>query len=262
MPTQPSKPGVNPSPFAWHEAQAWNLPTMLDAIARNNKNSNMPNEMLAVIFFEETGFCNVQQAGKNGPAVGFGQIEVGNRDKFRFYKWLNDPDLNIPDEFMAKLKQEKLDLPTLKMKQSIQEKVKTKMLGSKEYSAMMSCKYFEFLSTVDGMQLEGLIGAQISSHTEYRTRFSEGYQLLRKALNLTGVTADQLRDELINALNHAKRRGAGESLSNKNNPIPKDNFKSFWNWILPADWLAGRPGVAASASMVSANATNSLPAVR
>lgn len=187
---------------------------------------------------------------------------MGNRDKFRFYKWLNDPDLILTDDFMAKLKQEKLDPPALKMKQSIQEKVKTKMLGSKEYSVMMSCKYFEFLSTVDGMKLEGLIGAQISSHTEYRTRFAEGYQLLRKALNLTGITAGQLRDELINALNHAKRRGAGESSSNKNNPIPKDHFKSFWNWMLPDDWLAGRPGVVAPGNTISANHPNGLPAVQ
>ena len=75
---------------------------------------------------------------------------------------------------------------------------------------------------------------------------------LRPALHRHGITTTRL----------AKRRGAGESLSNKNNPIPKDHFKSFWNWILPADWLAGRPGVVASASMISANVTNGLPAVQ
>ena len=73
-----SKTNVSRSPLFWHQKQAWNFPTLWDAVIRNNKDNkaNMPNEMLLVIFFEETGFCNIEQAGPHGPAVGFGQIEV------------------------------------------------------------------------------------------------------------------------------------------------------------------------------------------
>ena len=45
--------------------------------------------MLAVIFFEETAFCNRAQAeAPSGYGVGFGQLEVKNPEKKEFYEWL------------------------------------------------------------------------------------------------------------------------------------------------------------------------------
>ncbi|HUQ91561.1 MAG TPA: hypothetical protein VM120_07755 [Bryobacteraceae bacterium] len=244
----PSAPGVKRLPFAWIESQAWNFPTLWDAIDRNNKNkANMPDALLLTMFFEETGFCNIQQAGANGPAVGFGQIEVGNRDKYRFYQWLNDPDFPVSDEFIAKLRIEQLDAPTYKTKLSIREKVKTKMLGSKEFSVQIFCKYFEFLSTVDHKKQNGLVAAQIASHSEYKDRFNGGFHLLSAAMNKdwNGSESLALRAALINALNFARRRGPGEPLSNKDNPIPPDGknaYTEFWDWILPPAWLDAQCG--------------------
>lgn len=234
------KPTVTNKPMFWVEKQAWDFPTIWDAIERNNK-SKIPNEMVAVIFFEETSFVNCQQAGKNGPAVGFGQIEVGNRDKVPFYRWLSDnkgeTDWTVSDLLMSELTKVQLSGPALLEKRNLQERVRTKMLGSNEYSVKISCQYFEWLGTAAGKDQSGIINAQIGTHLEYRTRFQLGYDALKAARAAAGMDRAKLRTQYIDALNLAKRRQASESKEHKNNPIPEKDYTVFWDWVLPAEYL-------------------------
>ncbi|MBI4902330.1 MAG: hypothetical protein HY820_01765 [Acidobacteria bacterium] len=235
-----AKPAVTNKPMFWVEKQAWDFPTIWEAIGRNNK-SKVPNEMIAVIFFEETSFVNTQQAGKNGPAVGFGQIEVGNRDKVPFYRWLcekkGETAWTVSDLLMSELTKVNLSGPALVEKRNLQEKVRTKILGSNEYSVQIMCYYYEWLGTAASKDLSGIISAQIGSHLEYRTRFQLGYDALKAARTATGAERAKLRTQYIDALNLAKRRQSSEPKTNKQNPIPEKDYTVFWDWVLPEEFL-------------------------
>src|SRR5262249_9306667 len=84
---------VQKCPFAWVEAKALDFPGIWDAVSRHHPWGHpVSYYMIAVIFFEETGFCNIGQAQTSGSlGVGFGQLEVSNPDKKDFYAWLGLP---------------------------------------------------------------------------------------------------------------------------------------------------------------------------
>ncbi len=69
---------VKRCPFAWEQFRAWDFPTLWDSISQNHPSDHPVSYfMLAVIFFEETAFCNRAQAeAPSGYGVGFGQLEV------------------------------------------------------------------------------------------------------------------------------------------------------------------------------------------
>src|SRR5262245_28326379 len=69
---------VRQSPFAWVEAKALDFPGIWDAVSRHHPWSHpVSYYLIAVIFFEETGFCDIAQARTSGSlGVGFGQLEV------------------------------------------------------------------------------------------------------------------------------------------------------------------------------------------
>jgi hypothetical protein len=143
----------------------------------------------------------------------------------------------VSDNLLSELSNERLSPAAVKEKTSLQEKVKTKILGSKEFSVQIICKYYEYLSTDVGKDLSGIVSAQIGSHVEYRKRFQMGYEKLSAVMAMTGLDAKQLRSEYINALNLAKRRQEGEADGTKSNPVPELNFTLFWDWVLPAEFL-------------------------
>lgn len=217
----------------WIEKLAVDFPTMWQLIVKNNK-SQVSNEMVAVIFFEETSFVNREQAGKNGPAAGFGQIEVGNRDKIPFYKWLG---MDVSDQLMSELKNQQLSGPALKEKLDLQARVKTQILSSAEASVQMSCKYFQYLGEAANKDLTGIVSAQIGSHIEYRQRFQQGTQKLKTVMAQSGMDRQKLHADYVDALNLAKRSQKGEAAGTKNNPILEPEFKVFWDWVLPEEFL-------------------------
>jgi hypothetical protein len=192
---------ITKNPYAWSEEKALDFPAIWDALSRHHPwNHPVSYFMIAVIFFEETGFCNIPQADTpQGYGVGFGQLEVRNPEKKEFYAWLG-----LPTEYQL---------------------VAQKMLSDKDLSVKVHCKYFQYLTTIKGLGLEGCLSAQVGKHVGYKQLFKEGAAKLEKAFN------DNNRPAYIEALNHARRN------SPKNNAISEKFFPEYWNYILPESWF-------------------------
>ncbi len=191
-------PRVSRSPFAWFENKAWDFPTIWDAISRHHPIGHpVSRATVAVIFFEETGFCNVSQAQTSGSlGVGFGQLEVSNPEKKEFYA-----SLPISTDY---------------------RQVAALMLGNNDTSVRIHCGYFQFLTNCKGLGAEGCLAAQVGPHRSYVHLFREGARLLDEAM----AAGD--RKAMIGALNYAR------SSSGKKNGIPERLFPDFWEFILPA----------------------------
>jgi hypothetical protein len=139
--------------------------------------------MLAVIFFEETAFCNRAQAeAPSGYGIGFGQLEVKNPEKKEFYEWLG---ISTDYKEVARL-----------------------MLAVKDTSVWTHCNYFQYLTTEKYFKLDGCLGAQVGSHTIYKGLFKERAKLLEKAYN------DNERIGLHLCLNYARTKQARQTQSN------------------------------------------------
>jgi len=192
---------VRQSPFAWVEAKALDFPGIWDAVSRHHPWGHpVSYYMIAVIFFEETGFCNIAQAQTSGSlGVGFGQLEVSNPDKKDFYAWLG-----LPTDY---------------------KQVSAMMLADKNLAVKVHCKYFQYLTSECNKSLDGCLSAQVGDHVEYKSLFRQGAALLEQAWN------DNDRAGYIRALNHARAN------SPKKNSIPEKLFPDYWQYILPDTWF-------------------------
>lgn len=199
---------VKRSPFAWKEAKALNFPGILGAVSKNHpKDHPVSATMIAIIFFEETAFCNIEQAGTKGTlGIGFGQIEVSNPEKKKFYAWAG-----VPTDYNELAKQ---------------------MLADKDFSIKVHCKFFQWLTDQDNpdrkTSLEGCLAAQIGTHTEYKDLFIAGEKQLKTAMDKKNFI------DCARALNYARQ------YSSKSNGIPvtgKDAFTDFWKYILPDSYF-------------------------
>ena len=193
---------VSRCPFAWIESKALSLPDLKDAISRHHPASHPVSPfIILVIFFEETGFCNISQAGTSGNlGCGFGQMEMSNPEKKVFYEWMG-----LPGAY---------------------KQVAAMMLADKDIAVKGHCKYFQYLTSVMGKDLGGCLGAQVGSHTSYIAHFRKGADLLEAACN--GAN----RKDCIYALNYARYQSA------KANGIPETLFKDYWEFILPTPYVA------------------------
>jgi hypothetical protein len=192
---------VNKCPFAWVESKAWDFPALWDSISRHHPwNHPVSYFLILVIFFEETGFCNISQAQTSGSlGTGFGQLEVSNPEKKDFYAWLG-----LPTDYRA---------------------VAQLMLSDNDQAVRVHCKYFQYLTSVKHFGLEGCLGAQVGGHTSYKSLFRQGAQMLEKAFN------EDDRPGYIRALNWARSNSA------KKNGITESYFPQFWKFILPDTWF-------------------------
>lgn len=190
---------VNKRPFAWDQARAWSFSDLWDSISTNHPEDHPVSYfMLAVIFFEETAFCNIPQAETpSGFGVGFGQLEVKNPEKKDFYDWLG-----IDNNYRA---------------------VSNLMLSSKDTSVWVHCNYFQYLTETRYYKLDGCLSAQVGSHKAYKGLFIEGAKRLEAAYDAND------RAGYIAALNYARTGSA------KKNGIPLKLFPEFWEFILPED---------------------------
>ncbi len=192
---------VSKPPFAWNQAAAYDFPTFWSTLQRVHPwDHPVSYFMLAVICFEETGFCNIQQAETpTGLGVGFGQLEVKNPEKKAFYEWAG-----VETDFRRLAKE---------------------MLGDREFSLGVHCQFFQYLTDVRGLRLDGCLAAQVGRHVQYIPLFKTGAAMLEAAFDANDRAA------YIRALNHAR------SNSPKKNGIPENLFKEYWEFILPQSWF-------------------------
>jgi hypothetical protein len=191
---------VSRSPFGWVEAKAWSIVDLWDSISKNHPEDHPVSYfIIAVIFFEETGFCNTTQAFTKGTlGVGFGQLEVRNPEKKEFYEW-------------AGLSTDYLDISAM-------------MQADNDTSVSIHCQWFQYLTSVKGMGLDGCLGAQVGGHTAYKKLFLDGAKMFEDAYN------NNDRDGCQQALNHARYK------SPKKNGIPADLYGDYWDLVLPGAW--------------------------
>lgn len=192
---------VSRSPFAWSQGAAYDFPTFWSTLQRAHPEDHPVSYfMMAVICFEETGLCNIKQAETpSGLGVGFGQLEVKNPEKREFYEWAE-----VETDY---------------------HQLAQHMLSDREFSLGVHCQYFQFLTDVKNLKLEGCLGAQVGNHVQYKDLFKTGASMLEDAFDAND------RDAYIVALNYARTKSA------KKNPIPVSLFKDYWDFILPQSWL-------------------------
>ena len=192
---------VTKCPYAWVQQKAWDFPTLWDSISRHHPWGHpVSGFMIAVIFFEETGFCNIAQADvPAGYGVGFGQLEVRNPEKMEFYQWLG-----MPTDYKV---------------------VAQMMLANNDTAVRVHCKYFQYLTQEKQKGLEGCLGAQVGKHRQYIPLFKTGASLLEKAFR------ENDRAGYIRALNYAREN------SPKHNQISEKYFPDYWQFILPDSWF-------------------------
>ncbi len=192
---------VSKTPFAWNQVAAYDFPTFWSTLQRVHPGEHPVSYfMIAVICFEETGLCNIQQAETpSGLGVGFGQLEVKNPEKKDFYEWAG-----VETDYHRLAKE---------------------MLGDREFSLGVHCQYFQYLTEVKGLRLDGCLSAQVGRHVQYKPLFMTGASMLEDAFNANDRAA------YIRALNYAR------SNSPKKNGIPETLFKEYWEFILPQSWF-------------------------
>ena len=192
---------VSRPPATWVEANAWDISSLWDSISKNHPSDHVISYyMLLVIFFEETAWCNITQAGTKGSlGVGFGQLEVSNPEKADFYEWMG-----LGRDYRP---------------------VAGMMRADNNFAVKVHCGYFQWLTDEMGKDIDGCLSAQVGSHTEYKDLFKKGADMLEDAWNAND------RDAYITALNHARWK------SSKKNGIPVNLFGDFYDFILPETWF-------------------------
>jgi len=206
---------VHPKPFLWEEDKALNFFEIYKKICVHHPSSHaISREMIVLIFFEETGFCNVRQSRGTGPAVGFGQVEIYNPDKIPFFAWLG---------FNSDRNKRNSPLPLI---------TPERITSDNDLSVKISCKYFQWLvserdkSTLGALQAQTGGGANLTIIPVW----------LNAERELKSVIHSGDRMKLIRALNMARSGGPHP------NPIRYDWFKAYWDFTVPeSELISGVP---------------------
>lgn len=202
---------VDRKPLFWEPDKALNFPDIYELICKYQpEGSPVSREIIACIFFEETGFCNRKQ--KPGPAVGFGQIQIYDNDKIPFFESIGYNS----DKKNSTGSQPLITYETI--------------IGDKDLSVKLSCQYFQWLAK-KGKSLEGSLMAQTGggANQKFVPLFIEGGKRLRQAIN-----SQQTRESFADALNYARANGIHQ------NPIPirgANAYTAFWEFVIPEEYI-------------------------
>jgi hypothetical protein len=174
---------VDKKPFLWEPDKALHFADIYNLICRFHPEGHaVSREVIACIFFEESAFCNRKQ--QPGPAVGFGQIQIYDKDKIPFFESIGyNTDKQNPNKGQPFL--------TYKM-----------VTDSRELSVQITCKYFQWLVGVKGKSRDGALNAQTGGeNAKFVPLFVAGGAKLLQA-----VTNDWTREAFAEALNYARQR--------------------------------------------------------
>jgi hypothetical protein len=208
---------VYPRPFLWDESRALDFFDLYDLVcAKHPLVHPVSRELIMLIFFEETAFANVKQDKGRGPAVGFGQMEIYNKDKIPFFEWLgynSDVDSYPPPN----------ELPNI---------TPDMIVSDYDLSVLITCSYFQWLCDENGKSTVGALQAQTGggANLAFVPLWLQGEVMLNKAFDT------RKRDDFIKALNHARANGPHA------NPVNSVTFATYWDFTLPEDGLAGETG--------------------
>ena len=208
---------VDRKPFLWEPDKALSFPEIYSLICEYHPAGHVVSrEIIACIFFEETGFCNRLQKREEGlgPGVGFGQIQVRHRDG-RIFDGEKEP-------FFKSLGYSS-DPNGLK---NLEEMI----LADKKFSVQITCKYFQWLASA-GKSTQGALLGQTGGgkNATYVPLFIEGGRRLKKVM-----TQDWNRAAFAEALSYAPKVGF------HHNSIALTGLfghPKFWEYVIPDDYL-------------------------
>jgi hypothetical protein len=227
----------NDLPFNWDPKRAvpfFKLAGMVDA----NLRTALPirREHLLVIFFHETALANVRQ--KHGPAVGFGQMEIFNRDKISFFAAQGYNSATFNSSLSAQEQQ--------KYKQELNGRVPPlrpltydTVLSDNALAVRLHCAYFAWLFAGglpgQGLKpltsLRGLLQAQTGggSNLVFVDHFEQAGEALRRVID----SGD--RKKIIDALNSVRHYLKPGGAGTEKQPLNLERFRKYWDFILPED---------------------------
>lgn len=226
---------ANDLPYNWDPYRASTfieLVRLLDRFLRPDL--PIQREHLLVIFFHETGFCNVRQNQGKGPAVGFGQMEIFNPDKIPFFQTLkyNSAVLNPRLSESGKEKYSYLNTLFPLTYESV--------LNDNEFAVRMHCAYFAWLfdegiptNAAPGQKgiksLRGMLQAQTGggNNAIFVDHFINSGSSLKTVIN----SGD--RQKIIDALNSVRHYLKKGTAATETNPLTLTRWTKYWDYIMP-----------------------------
>jgi len=240
-----SYPHANAADFAKHERPGlWEPDKALNFFDVANKvdvhlRAGLPvwRELVLVIFFHETGFSNIKQGRGSGPAVGFGQMEIFNRDKIKFFKWLKPGFDSVALHPTMSPLEKKKKTEEHGLSPALEKLTPERVLSNDDFAIWMHCKYFEWLFdegyTTSGQKgirsLQGMLEAQTGGgkNLAFVKIFSDGGKRLRDVI----YTGD--RKKVIDALNSVMFSFKEGTTELKNQAFKFESFTKYWDFTLP-----------------------------
>jgi hypothetical protein len=226
---------ANELPYSWDPHRALPLIKIISFLDRYlNRTIPIKREHLLVIFFHETGFCNIRQNQGKGPAVGFGQMEIYNSDKIPFFETLryNSAILNPKLSQQAKESYSNLYIYPPLTYESV--------LNDDEFAIKMHCSYFNWLfengvpaNAAPGQKgiksLRGLLMAQTGggNNLQFVDHFIHSGEKLRMVLGSGN------RTQIIDALNSVRHYLKPKSSETESRPLTLSRYPKYWDFILP-----------------------------
>jgi hypothetical protein len=218
----------NEIPGLWEPAKAitfFDLANKIDVHLRQGL--PVTREVMLVICFHETGFSNIKQGRGSGPAVGFGQMEIFNKDKIPFFATRGfdsrkDKSEPIPQKGTG---------PNCAPKPVLIPLQPQIFLDDDDLAIQLHCEWFEWLFDCAGMwTLSGMLSAQTGGgrNAVFVDIFRESAKQLKQVIN----SGD--RKKVIDALNSVQFQfNKGGVLVNQSFKL--DRFKKYWDFTLPED---------------------------
>jgi len=209
----------------WDPSKALDLFSLMKLIRMYFLTGNIPAELVAVIFFEETAFCNVRQSvGRDkltkevkwGPAVGFGQLQIYDPEKRDFFASIgfnNDQRTTTSQPLIT------FDMVT----------------NNPRFSVFLTCRYLEYvfqkkgnLGAVLGAQTgAGGTGSNASRNALLIPRWKSAAAELKGLLaGIQSNTIADLRPKIARVLNSSRHEGFA---------IAHTHFPDYWKFVLPSD---------------------------
>lgn len=215
----------------WDPNKALDLFSLIKLTRMYFLSGGIPAELVAVIFFEETAFCNVRQTrGRDkqtksvlwGPGVGFGQLQIYDPEKREFFASIG---------FNNDVRNTSSSLPLITFDM---------VTNHPRFSVFLTCRYLEFILKKKQSEGKGGIDAVLGAQTgaggtgdnakrnallipRWKTAAAELKGLLA---NLQPNAVETLRPKIARVLNSGRHEGFA---------IPFPNFTDYWKFVVPAD---------------------------
>jgi hypothetical protein len=202
---------VSYKPNLWEEPQALDVFTLYNKISVfHPKDHIISRSLILAIFYEETFCSNIRQNTGKGPAVGFGQTQIYDKEKIPFFKTLG---------FNSDRDDQSSSLPLI---------TPEIILKDHDLSVKITCKLFQWLCArkEEGGRGKGIDGALEAQAGGPNKDLIPLWKASERELKTALFGSD--RAKIAGALNLAKRPLKG---------APFKDYTEYWNFTIPQSGL-------------------------